>query len=266
MKTALAFLRRDLQIATSYKLAFGFQLVSIFFAVPLFHFVGKLFGATSSDFLEPYHGDYFAFLLIGMALHDYMSVSIDAFGRSLRESQMIGTLEVILMSPTSLGQMLIYSSLFYYLITTIRFSLYLIVGMFLGLDLANANLIGALTILGLGVASFIPFGIFTACVIMVFKRGNGVSNALSKITLFFGGVIYPTAVLPDWLRPLSYCLPLTWAADGMRQALLGGKTLAELSHYYLVLIAFAVILMPISLWCFRASVNYTKQTGSLSHF
>jgi ABC-2 type transport system permease protein len=266
MTLALAFLKRDFLIAYSYKTAFVMQMMSIFFTVPMFFFIGKLFGEVGSDFLEQYEGDYFAFLLIGMALLDYLAVSLGSFGKSLRESQLMGTLELVLLSPTSLAKVLTYSSLWVYLFTTVRFTLYLTVGMALGLDLKSSNLIGAVAVLMLGVLTFAPFGILSASLIMLIKRGGGLTVVVSAASLFCGGVLYPTSVLPDWVQPISQMLPLTHTLEGMRNALLNGHSMYELLDTLLILALFAVVLLPFSLICFWAAVRRTKKTGTLAQY
>jgi len=53
---------------TSYKLNFLLQLVGIFISTLLFFFLSKLFERGMSDYLQPYGGDYFAFVIIGIAI------------------------------------------------------------------------------------------------------------------------------------------------------------------------------------------------------
>ncbi|HEA69513.1 MAG TPA: ABC transporter permease, partial [Desulfobacterales bacterium] len=62
-----AFLKRDLQIALSYKLQFLLQFVGIFFSSMVFFFVSKLIGGGISAQLAPWGGDYFSFVIIGVA-------------------------------------------------------------------------------------------------------------------------------------------------------------------------------------------------------
>jgi hypothetical protein len=52
----------------------------------------------------------------------------------------------------------------------------------------------------------------------------------------------------------------------MRQALLNGKGLFEIRTELAALLAFATILMPLSLMIFQASVSRTKQLGTLTQY
>jgi ABC-2 type transport system permease protein len=265
-RVAQAFLRRDFKIATSYRAAFVGQIVSIFVAVPLFFFMGNLVDGANLKVLERYGGSYFGFLLIGVALLDYLAVSLQSFGNSLRESQLTGTLEIVLLSRTSLIEVLLYSSLWFFLFTSIRFVLYLVVGSMFQLELGDANFLAAILILALAILSFIPFGIFTAAIIMVFKRGDGVNTLISGASMFFGGVLFPVTLMPEWMQFLAQFLPFTHALEGMRQAIQSGMSIAELGQYFIVLGAFAVILMPLSWLAFALAVRRTRATGTLGQY
>jgi len=265
-RVAQAFLWRDFKIAASYRTAFVIQLASIFVAVPLFFFMGNMVEGANVKALERYGGSYFGFLLIGVALLDYLTVSLRSFGNSLRESQLTGTLEIVLLSRTSLIEVLLYSSLWFFLFTSIRFVLYLVVGAIFQLDLGNANFPAAILILALAILSFIPFGIFTAAIIMLIKRGDGLNTLISGASMFFGGVLFPVTSMPEWMQFLAQLLPFTHALEGMRQAIQSGASIADLGRHFVVLGAFAGILMPLSWLAFALAVRRTRVTGTLGQY
>src|SRR5829696_893024 len=159
MRAAWAFLKRDFLLATSYKAAFVMQLAAIFMAVPIFYFMGRMAPEMAGGDLAKYGGSYFGFLLIGVAFVDYLAISLRTFNESLRESQLMGTLEIVLLSPTSVSQLLIYSSLWIYCLTTLRFAIYLLAGAMLGLNLGNANPFTAVLVLALSIPGFASLGI-----------------------------------------------------------------------------------------------------------
>jgi len=266
LRVALAFLRRDFKIATSYKAAFVMQIASIFVAVPLFYFMGSMVDGANVKALERYGGSYFGFLLIGVALLDYLAVSLQSFGNSLRESQLTGTLEIVLLSRTSLIEVLFYSSLWFFMFTSIRFGLYLAVGAIFQLDLGQANFLAAVLMLGLAILSFIPFGIFAAAIIMLIKRGEWVAMVISGASMFLGGVLFPVASMPEWMQRLGQLLPFTHALEGLRQAIQSGASSADLARYFIVLAGFAVVLMPLSWLSFALAVRRTRTTGTLAQY
>jgi len=266
LSVAGAFLRRDFKIATSYHAAFVLQLGSIFLAVPVLYFMGSLVDGNSAVALKRYGGNYFGFLLIGIALLDYLAVSLSSFSQSLRDGQLTGTLEIVLLSPTPLIEVLIYSSIWSFLFTTLRFVMYLLVGALFNLELGDVNLLSAFTVLFVGVLSFIPFGIVTASLVMLIKRGEALNSLFAGASMFFGGALFPVASMPEWLQWISKLLPFTYALEGLRQAIQQGAEVTKLIPELGMLALFAAILMPLSCAMFSMAVRHTRTTGSLGHY
>ncbi len=265
MKLAWAFLARDFLIATSYKLSFSLQLLRIFALVPIYYFVGRLVPPQAGD-LHPYGGSYFGFLLIGMAFLEYLGISLYTFEQSLRDSQVMGTLEIMLLAPTSLTSILVCSSLWVYLLATIRFALYLAIGVLLGLELRPAAIPAALLVLCLAVLGFAGFGMISASVTVIAKRGLGLNAAMAAASLLCGGVLFPTRTLPEWLQPLASLVPMTHALDALRLALFQGYGIGALLPQLAVLLAFAALLLPGGLLLFSLAVRHTKRTGTLAQY
>jgi len=266
-RKALAFIQRDFIEETSYKFSFFLQFFSIFISVLVFYFIAKLFGAAASAFLAPYGGDYFSFVLIGVAFSNYLEVALHSFSSSIRNAQMTGTLEAVLVTQTEIPTIIISSSLYSFLWTSFRVVVYLLIGILLfKVNISQANFVAAGVILLLTITTFSSIGIISASFIMVMKKGDPVANIFSGLSWFLGGVYYPIAVLPAWLRKFSYLIPLTYSLEGMRLALLKGYSLRELSQNIMGLGLFSLIMLPLSVLCFRLAVDKAKRDGSLTHF
>jgi ABC-2 type transport system permease protein len=267
VSTAIAFIKRDFLQDVSYKASFILKLLSILFTASVFYFVSGVFEGTGSAFLKPFGGQYFPFALIGIALLDYHTLSLQVFSNSIRDSQMMGTMEIMLLSPTRLSAIILYSSLWGYLFTSFRFLLYLCAGVILfGLQLSQANLVGAFLVLLLSIPCFAGLGIMNAGVIMLIKEASSLNLLLGSISLLLGGVVYPVDVLPVWLRPLSLLIPVTHALNAMRQALLQGYSVSQLWPEISTLLIFATILLPLGFLGFHFAVQRAKVTGTLGHY
>ena len=92
-----AFIKRDFSTNISYRLSFFFQFSGIFFSVVTFYFIAKLFGKAATPYLESYGGDYFSFVLIGIAFSDYLGVGLSSFAGTIREGQMLALFSVVLL-------------------------------------------------------------------------------------------------------------------------------------------------------------------------
>ena len=267
MSVAAAFIKRDFSQAISYRFSFMLQIGGVFFSVAIFYFLSELFGGAIAPQLEAYGGNYFSFVLIGLAFTGFLGLSLSSFATSIREGQVMGTLEIMLLSPTRLSAILICSSLWGYVMMIFRVVLYLVVGAFIfGADLGGANIGGALLIMILSIASFTGFGVLSAALVLIVKKGDPVAIILNGASSLLAGVFYPVAVLPDWLEPVSKVLPLTYALDSMRLAMLQGQSLYELRYDILVLLAFTLVLTPLSFLVFRRALKKAKMEGSLIQY
>ncbi len=267
MRLAWEFLKRDALIAVSYRTAFATQLVGNVVVLAVFYYIGRMFEGAHVPALERYGGNYAAFLLIGIAFTDSLGVSVSTFAAQIREGQMTGALEATLMSPVSVGRILVYSSLWSYCLSAFRFVLYLALGLlFFSVDLEHAQLGAGLVVFVLTVVSFAGVGMIWASIVMLVKRGESIMNLLGGSFLLLGGVMFPVSVLPPWLQALSKLLPLTYGLEGMRLALLQGRPLAELWDTVAILLGFAVVLVGLGLVGFSAAVRLVKERGSLTQF
>lgn len=263
---ALAFLKRDFLNAISYRFSFLLQIASIFLSTFMFFFISQIVGKNVSQ-LEPYGGDYFAFVLIGIAFTDYLSVSLNSFASQIRNAQMMGTLEALLVTPTSVPTILFSSSLYNFLFTSIRVFLYLAIGMLLfNLKLYVTSLFAFLIVMTLTIFTFAGIGLFSAAFIIFFKQGSPISWLMSTASGLLGGVFYPVTVLPSWLEPFSFMLPITHALEAMRHIMLNGATFSGVLAEVLILSFFALILLPTGLLAFVYGLKMAKKQGSLIHY
>lgn len=262
-----SFFLRDVLITMSYKLNFILQLVGIFISTLLFFFLSKLFERGMSDYLQPYGGDYFAFVIIGIAITDYLTVSLGSFASEIRNAQMMGTLEALLVTPTSVPTILFSSSLFSFILTSVRIIIYLVYGITIfGLKLHFTSIPLLLMIMCLTILSFTGIGLISAGFIVIFKQGSPLNWIVNTTSGVLGGILYPVSVLPAWLQPFSHLLPITHALEAIRQILLNGKTFSEVYQEVIILIFFCITLLPVGLIFMRYGLSKARKDGSLVHY
>jgi ABC-2 type transport system permease protein len=267
MRLAWAFFHRDASVALSYRIAFLMQFVGNLGVVALLYFVGKTLGPRGLPELALYGGSFLAYALIGVALADCVFISLASFATQIREAQTTGTLEATLICPVSLSTILIYSSLWNYFLSAVRFTFYLTVGVLVfGVHLGQADLFAALTIFLLTVLSFMGVGILWAAVVLLVKRGESLMMVAGYVVVISTGIFFPVSMLPPWLQKVSAIIPLTPALDAMRSALLNGSSIVQLAPLLLKMVGFAVVLMSVGILGFTAAVNLARKTGSLTQY
>jgi ABC-2 type transport system permease protein len=266
-RKALAFVRRDFLTDASYRLAWLLQSAEILLIAAIAYFLGRFLRQQGLEAVTSFAHDYFSFVILGIAFFDYLGTALNCFAHAIREGQVTGTLETLLVTQTRLESIVLGSSLYPFLSSTARVTSYLVLGaLFFGLPLGNADWGAALLLLVLSILAFSSFGIVSASFTLLFKRGDPFTWLLLGASGLLGGVFYPVAVLPAWLKAVAQFLPITYCLEGMRRALLAGDGVAELWRETLVLLLFAGVGLPLALALFRWSVHRAKLTGALAQY
>jgi ABC-2 type transport system permease protein len=257
---------RDLQIAKTYRSPFIFDVIQALIGATMFFYAARFVDSPELRSALPQAGGYFAFALVGFIFFDYLSVSMDTFDQSLIEARDSGTLEHLLVTQTSLPLMLAGSSIYPFLITTIRIAIYILWGAFLfHFPLGSANWLSVLVVVATSLLAFSGLGILSASYLLLFKRGNPAKWLLIGLWGIAGGMLFPVTILPDWLQIIAALNPMAHALNAMRAALLGGAGISQLLRPIEILLAFAVVLLPLSISVFSWTLNRTKATGTLAH-
>ena len=262
-----AFFLRDFLEDLSYPLTFFWRGGSIFFHLVTFYFVGRLVGQTALPQLAPYGGAYFPFAMVGLALASFQGVALNSVSSTVLYGMYTGTLEAMLVTPTSLPTIVFSSVLYRFFSALVEILIYIAFSFWLfGVPLGQADPWAAAVFLALALLSLLPLGIFSAAFVLIFKRGDPITFMLGHLSALLGGVYFPLQVLPSWLQTLSQIIPFTHALEGLRQAVLNGQGLAQLSTQVAILGAFVVVLLPLSLAAFAWAVRQAKRLGTLSQY
>lgn len=265
LRLLAAFIRRDWSYETSYRGMMILQILGGIGSLIIFYSIGRLVG-SGAESLEPYGGEYFPFALIGLTVSDYFTVGLRAFANRLRLAQTTGTLEAMFVTQTPGHWILLYSGVWDFLIVTARLAMAILLGILIfGVDF-QVNILAALPLAVLSLISFAAIGVIAAAAILVIKRGDAVAALGSVFATVFAGTLFPIVLLPDWLRPLAYILPLHYALDGLRQAVLIDAGLADVGDNLLILTFAVAILAPLAYFSVGWATRWVRRDGSLGHY
>ncbi|MBI3450870.1 MAG: ABC transporter permease [Acidobacteria bacterium] len=269
---AWAFIRRDLAIEMSYRSAFVLQFMGVFVSVGIWFFLSDMFRGMAPAMKGVEGGEYFPFILVGVAFYHYLTVALTAFASRVRNEQLTGTLEAMLVSPTRTPTLVLASSLWDFVFTSFRVVVYLAVGVAVAwiagrpIAIHASGVLPSVVVLGLTILSFCGIGIIVASSVIYFKRGESINSFVTSASALIGGVFYPTQALPPWLQSMSSFLPITYALRGIRRALLSGASFGDLLPEIQVLALFALVLVPVGLVVFRWSLRLARRDGTLVQY
>ncbi|MGH9676182.1 MAG: ABC transporter permease [Candidatus Acidiferrum sp.] len=266
LRELLLFFRRDLAIASSYRISFLFEIVEALFGTAMFYYVGRFVDSPQLQHALPQGGSYFAFSLVGFVYLDYMNAALDTFDRSLEDARNSGTLEHLLVTQTSLPVIVAGSAIYPFAATTMRIGVYIAWGALLfQFPLQAANWLTVAAVLFATLLAFSGLGILSASYLLLFKRGNPAKWFLLGLSSVAGGMLFPVTLLPDWLQIVARLNPVTYALDAMRAALLAGAGLFAVWRSLAALLLFAAVLLPAAMAIFAWALRRTKITGTLTH-
>ena len=256
---------RGLLIAKSYRLNFIGTYFGGALYVVFYFFLARFIGQQPASLRD--YGDYFTFLLIGGVFARYLVLGMKYFSREIEHEMIVGTIEPLMVTATSPALALLGASAWLFLEGLVVLILQLAIGVVvLGADLSHADWPAAFVTTLLTLLALNSWGILSSAFILLFKRADPLNWLIDLTTFILCGVYFPVALLPVWLRMFSYLLPLTYALEALRGALMRGQSLYELRVPLLALLGFDLVLIPLGLFAFRRALGYAKHAGSLGQY
>jgi ABC-2 type transport system permease protein len=257
-----AFLRRDFLEAWSYRTAFISDAIPLSLQALLFYYVGRLVDPSALPSFGGGRVTYFEFVVVGIAISMVVGVGLFRAAAAFRKEQLMGTLEVLLMTPTSPATIQFGSVIYDLVYVPLRTSVFfLAVTLAADVHIHGAGIVPAVVTL----MSFIPFvwglGILYAASTVTFKVSGG-GFVVSILTLT-SGAYFPLSVLPGWIQTLADLNPMTLAVDTLRETLLGDGGWADAGSALLVLAPASLLTLVLGIIAFRAALLRERRRGTL---
>lgn len=263
----LAFIKKDFLIESSYKLSFFLNVCEILASVLVYFFINKLFGQKITPHLNEFGVNYFSYVLLGMAFFSYIGVGLGSFSGRIQAEQSQGTIEALLLSSTKTSTLLSAMALWNLVFATFNLSCYLALGALLfKINFLQLNLLSTLITALLIITSFSSLGILSASFVIVFKRGNPVGWLFNTFEGLIGGVYFPITILPAGLQLLAKFFPITYAIRAIQLSVYQGYSVWQLKEELGFLLAFSIVLLPLSIKVFNYSLTKARKDGSLAKY
>ncbi len=259
-----AFVRRDFLVAWSYRMSFVTDLLGLAGQALLFYFVGQLVDPSKMPTYGGNDVSYLEFAAVGMLLGAFIQFGMQNIASAVRNEQLQGTLESLLVTPTAPHTIQLGSVAFLFLYIPIRIVLLLgVIAVAFGLDFQGSGVVPALVLL----LGFLPFvwglGVASAAAIVTFRRGAGLLAMGTLVVAFVSGLYFPIELLPDWLATIAEQNPIALAVEGMRESLLGGSGWADIGSTLVVLVPMSLLALAFGVVAFRAALARERRLGTV---
>jgi len=260
-----AFIRRDLLITLSYRLALVADWINLLVQMVTFYYVGKIVDGATMPVYGGARASYVEFVSIGIALTTFMAVALTTVVQALRTEQLAGTLEVLLTTPTSVAVIQLGSAVYQAVYIPLRTAVFLgFVALIFGARFDPAGVPLTLLIVALFVPVVWGLGLVSAASTMTFRRGGGLVGLGTIALTVTSGAYFPVDVMPGWLTPLLAYNPIGLTLEGVRRSLLGdGMTGGEVFSLIALLVPMAAVTLALGGLAFRQALRREIRRGTL---
>ncbi len=182
-----------------------------------------MFGmVTHGNFASPA----FSYLYVGNAFYMYVGAVMAGMAQAVVDDrERFRTLKSMYVAPVHIPMYLMGRGVARFLTTSLSVAITLAFGvLFLQLQLNLGDVRWGLFIAALvaGVALLAMMGLTLASIVLVIAHNSWlVGEAVAAALYLFCGAVFPLEVLPWWLRPVGYLLPVTYWLELVRRALIG---------------------------------------------
>lgn len=257
-----AFLVRDLRIARSYRAAFVGQVLGTLLFLASFAVVAPV---VRDDFAARFGSGYAAYAAVGIAITGVLLSALQAFSESVREAQLEGTLEAILMAPARREGLVAAMGAYPVVAGLFGAALTLAVAAVAAGDFDPQPVSIVLAAVA-SLAAFASLGLLAGAAVLVVKRGNPVATLVGMVGAVTGGAYAPVSTFPRWLARVADLNPVTYALDAWRGALLDARSPGDLGHPLVVLVAVAVLVAPVAWWALGRAIDIARADGTLGSY
>jgi len=266
VRRAIAITRANWLTALSYRVETFFSFFSVFVAVVPLYFVSHALQPMMSNVIKGEAPQYFGFLVIGLAANGFVAFAINALHGALSSEISSGSFEALVSTPTQLPSLLTGLIGQQFGMALARQGVLVVLACLFGAQMVWSGVPAAVGILALTILAYLPFGIFAAALVLAFRTTGPFPGLLVTASTLFGGVYYPTSVIPSWLERFSALVPLSYGLRALRRTLLDGAAVSASARDLITLGSSAVVLLALSLIVFSYALRYAKHVGTLAQY
>jgi ABC-2 type transport system permease protein len=274
-RTTYSYMKRSFFVFISYKLQLIFIFINILIVLIIFYTVGKplvnLMMSSMSGALLNYGGyDALTYVVVGIITWPLILSGYHVSSQGIKQEQYAGMFEVLI--PTKYGvkvlpfSYLVRGLIFSFITSLATFSVFIFL---LKIELKISNpqvLIGLFSIIFLSTITMWGVGLIFGGLTILYKQLGPAPGIFMKILLFFSGVYVPIEILPTYIKPISYALPITYSFKSIRSAMINGSTIVSYWPELIVLLIYCFGVIGIGYLIFNFCLNKARKKGTTSNY
>lgn len=207
------------------------------------------------------------FVFVGFAIYMWLSLFLWGPGTALRQEQLRGTLEAVMLTPVSRLVVIfgppvahVWPVLFQFAIMAVAMNV------LFGVPTPADALLRAAVVVAVGVPAMYTLASFFAASVLRFGEVNPMVHFVRGTLVLLAGITYPLVMLPEWAQAAAAAMPSTYIVDAVRKVLLAGAGLGDVGGHLATLGALAVILGAAGILVYGWIERDARRTGALSRY
>ncbi len=226
---------------------------------------------TSADFKSPI----FSYIYLGNAFYIYVGAVMSGVSWAvIDDREHYKTLKYMYIAPINVPAYLTGRGVAKFLVASISVIITIVFGvLFLHVNVDPAAINWPLFIVALmiGIVMLAMMGLILAGIsLLIVNHSWFIGDAVAGALFLFSGAIFPLEVLPAWIRPLGYVMPVTYWLELLRRALVGRvaeafPTLQGINNLEIIGILLGLTLGfgVISFYLFRYCEHIAREKGMI---
>lgn len=166
-----------------------------------------------------------------------------------------GTLERVLSSPVTEGELVMGYAITFGTFGVLQVALLLTIAILVFNIMVVGNVLLAFLAVAILAISCQALGILLSSLA---KRAEQAIQFFPLVILpafLLSGIFWPIQAIPEWIRPFSYLVPPTYAANACRAVMLKGWGLDKIWPDILALVIFALLFLGLAIWTLKRGKN-----------
>ncbi|MBM3153101.1 MAG: ABC transporter permease [Chloroflexi bacterium] len=258
------------QIASNWTDPLWFAIYSIVRPISRAAILVVMYGViTQGNFSDPL----FPYIYLGNAFYSYVFTVMNGVSWAvIDDREHYRTLKYMYVAPIRIPLYLLGRGVAGFLTASLSVLITIVAGaLFLHVTFDPLQADWALFIVSLviGIVMLAMMGLVLAALSLLVARHSGfLAEGVSGVLFLFSGAIYPLDVLPAWLQPVGFAIPITYWLELMRRSLIGSvaqafPTLAGFSNLQLlgILVGLSAAFGVASIFVFRACDKRARERG-----
>ena len=224
---------------------------------------------TNNDFTDPL----FPYIYLGNAFYTYVFAIMNGVSWAvIDDREHYRTLKYMYIAPIRIPAYLLGRGVAGFLTASLSVIITILAGvLFLNvtIDVLQVDWLLFLLTMVIGVVMLALMGLVLGAISLLLVRHSGfIAEGIAGVLFLFSGAIYPLTVLPTWLQPIGYAMPITYWLELIRRSLIGNlaqvfPTLARFTNLELlgILAGLSFVFGVASIYIFRFCDRRARERG-----